>query len=40
MDFPIISISRFDSDFDRVSKTIFKNSQEWGFFIVTDPLRF
>ncbi|GLA85276.1 hypothetical protein AtubIFM56815_009512 [Aspergillus tubingensis] len=36
MDFPIINISRFDSDFVCVSKTIFKASQEWGFFIVTD----
>ncbi|KAL2832315.1 hypothetical protein BJY01DRAFT_253880 [Aspergillus pseudoustus] len=36
MDFPIISISRFYPDFDRVSKTIFNASQEWGFFIVTD----
>ncbi|KAL4804612.1 hypothetical protein BDV18DRAFT_26436 [Aspergillus unguis] len=35
MEFPIISIKNFESDFDRISNEIFKASQEWGFFIVT-----
>ncbi|KAI9925373.1 hypothetical protein MW887_006301 [Aspergillus wentii] len=36
MEFPIISLKDFSSDFDNISKEIFKASQEWGFFIVKD----
>ncbi|KAL4916686.1 hypothetical protein BDW62DRAFT_102817 [Aspergillus aurantiobrunneus] len=36
MEFPIISIKHVDSDFNTISKQIFKASQDWGFFIVTD----
>lgn len=36
MEFPIISIKHLESDFDSISSKIFKASQEWGFFIVTD----
>lgn len=36
MEFPIISLKDFPSEFDKISKQIFEASQEWGFFIVTD----
>ncbi|KAK4869342.1 hypothetical protein LT330_006342 [Penicillium expansum] len=36
MDFPIISLKHFSSQFDEISENIFKASQEWGFFIVKD----
>jgi isopenicillin N synthase-like dioxygenase len=36
MKFPIISLKDFSSEFDKISKEIFKASQEWGFFILKD----
>lgn len=32
----MISLKHLESDFDRISKEIFRASQEWGFFIVRD----
>lgn len=36
MEFPIISLKDFESDFDNVSQKVFKASNEWGFFVVKD----